>query len=228
MISGGDYVTGHDPKNGQEIWREPRGIFRGLEGMGEALVNQLCDRGMLKNVADIYALTKDDLLKLERMGDKSAQNVLDEIELASRVCSGGLFLFTKDDVLEGITKWMAVNSEGIYATRPWKIFGDGPVAKTPPGRGMNENSRKDMTAEDVRFTSKGKILYAFVMGVPDKEAVAPSLATNGPASPPKILNVELLGFKGKLRWTQDASALKVQLPVQKPCNHALTLKITSA
>ncbi|HEV8524871.1 MAG TPA: NAD-dependent DNA ligase LigA, partial [Terriglobales bacterium] len=48
-----------------------------IEGMGDALVNQLCDRGLVKNVADIYKLTKADLLKLERMGDKSAQNVLD-------------------------------------------------------------------------------------------------------------------------------------------------------
>jgi len=48
--------------------------------LGDALVNQLTDRGMVKNVADIYRLTKSDLLKLERMGDKSAQNVLDEIE----------------------------------------------------------------------------------------------------------------------------------------------------
>jgi hypothetical protein len=46
------------------------------------------------------------------------------------------------------------------------------------------------------------------MGVPDKEAVAPSLATGGPASPSKIPNVELPGFKGELQWTQDASALK--------------------
>jgi DNA ligase (NAD+) len=51
-----------------------------IEGMGEALVNQLTDRGLVKNVADIYRLTKHDLLSLERMGDKSAQNVLDEIE----------------------------------------------------------------------------------------------------------------------------------------------------
>jgi hypothetical protein len=43
--------------------------------------------------------------------------------------------------------------------------------------------------------------------VPDKEAVVPSLATNGPASPAKIVNVELLGFKGKLQWTQDTAAL---------------------
>jgi DNA ligase (NAD+) len=50
-----------------------------IEGMGEALVNQLVERGLVRNVADIYSLTKEDLLKLERMGDKSAQNVLDEI-----------------------------------------------------------------------------------------------------------------------------------------------------
>ena len=31
-------------------------------------------------------------------------------------------------ILDEITKWMAINSEGIYASRPWKIFGDGPVA----------------------------------------------------------------------------------------------------
>jgi DNA ligase (NAD+) len=50
-----------------------------IDGLGEALVNQLTERRLVKNVADLYRLTKDDLLKLERMGDKSAQNVLDEI-----------------------------------------------------------------------------------------------------------------------------------------------------
>jgi DNA ligase (NAD+) len=56
-----------------------------IEGMGEALVNQLIDRKMVRNVADIYELTKDDLLSLERMGDKSAQNVLDEIAASKKL-----------------------------------------------------------------------------------------------------------------------------------------------
>ena len=51
-----------------------------IEGMGDALVNQLTERGMVRNVSDIYRINKDDLLSLERMGDKSAQNILDEIE----------------------------------------------------------------------------------------------------------------------------------------------------
>ena len=61
-----------------------RGVMN-IEGMGDALVNQLTDRGLVKNVADIYGLTKKDLLSLERMGDKSAQNVLDEIEASKKL-----------------------------------------------------------------------------------------------------------------------------------------------
>jgi DNA ligase (NAD+) len=56
-----------------------------IEGMGDALVNQLTDRGLIKNVSDIYKLSKADLLQLERMGEKSAQNVLDEIEASKKL-----------------------------------------------------------------------------------------------------------------------------------------------
>ena len=54
----------------------PRAGVMNIEGMGDALVKQLMDRGLVKNVADIYDLTKTDLLSLERMGEKSAQNIL--------------------------------------------------------------------------------------------------------------------------------------------------------
>jgi DNA ligase (NAD+) len=56
-----------------------RGVMN-IDGMGDALVTQLTERGLVKNVADIYKLTKENLLSLERMGEKSAQNILDEIE----------------------------------------------------------------------------------------------------------------------------------------------------
>jgi DNA ligase (NAD+) len=61
-----------------------RGVMN-IDGMGDALVNQLTDRGIVKDVADIYKLTKADLLKLERMGDKSAENVLREIENSKKL-----------------------------------------------------------------------------------------------------------------------------------------------
>jgi DNA ligase (NAD+) len=56
-----------------------RGVMN-IDGMGDVLVTQLTDRGLVKNVADIYKLTKNNLLSLERMGDKSAENILDEIK----------------------------------------------------------------------------------------------------------------------------------------------------
>ncbi|MBI2678294.1 MAG: NAD-dependent DNA ligase LigA [Candidatus Koribacter versatilis] len=61
-----------------------RGVMN-IEGMGESLVNQLADRGLLKNVADIYSLTKEKLLSLERVGEKSAQNLLEEIEASKKL-----------------------------------------------------------------------------------------------------------------------------------------------
>ena len=56
-----------------------------IDGLGEVLVNQLNERGLVKNVADLYKLTKDDLLQLERMGEKSAENVLAEIEASKKL-----------------------------------------------------------------------------------------------------------------------------------------------
>ena len=61
-----------------------RGVMN-IDGMGESLVNQLIERGLVKNVADIYALTKKDLLSLDRFADKSAQNILDEIEASKKL-----------------------------------------------------------------------------------------------------------------------------------------------
>jgi alpha-L-fucosidase len=133
-------------------------------------------------------------------------------------------------VLEGITAWMAVNSEGIYATRPWKIYGEGPsTAAAKPGAAFNEQARKALTAEDVRFTSKGNELYVFVMGWPEGEAAVKALGTASPQSPGKIAKIELLGYGGRLDWKQEPAALRVTLPAgARPSDYAVTLKVTWA
>ncbi|KAA6464605.1 glycoside hydrolase [Acidobacteria bacterium AB60] len=142
--------------------------------------------------------------------------------------NSGQLDYEESVILEEITKWMAVNSEAIYGTRPWKIFGDGPVAGAPPAAGgtrFNESSRTDLTAEEVRFTTKGDTLYAFLMGWPQNLALIKPLATSSSLAPPKIRNVELLGFKGKLDWAQDEQGLTVKMPPEKPCEYAIALKI---
>jgi len=133
-------------------------------------------------------------------------------------------------VIDGITAWMNVNSEGIYATRPYKIVGEGPglaPATQPAGTRFNEAARKSLVAADIRYTTRGDTLFAFMMGWPGKEAVIPSLATTAKQGVGKIQNVELLGA-GKVPFTQDAAGLKVQLPDKAPCDNAITFKIAGA
>lgn len=55
-----------------------------IDGLGDKLVAQLVDKGMVKDVSDLYRLSKADLVSLERMADKSAQNILDAIEVSKR------------------------------------------------------------------------------------------------------------------------------------------------
>jgi DNA ligase (NAD+) len=81
----------------QKVWRCVQGNKCGLtraieyacsrdaldiEGMGSRLVQQLVERGDVESIADLFTLTKDQLLTLDRMGDVSATKVLAQIELA--------------------------------------------------------------------------------------------------------------------------------------------------
>jgi alpha-L-fucosidase len=136
--------------------------------------------------------------------------------------------------LAGITSWMAVNSEGIYATRPWKVFGEGPATKVVvPKNGKefdpNEGKKPDLAASDIRFTTKGSTIYAFVQGWPTNEAVVTSLGTGSPHAV-KVTSARMLGHSESLKFTQQADGLKVTLPSTQPEAAAIgiTLKLTTA
>jgi alpha-L-fucosidase len=133
-------------------------------------------------------------------------------------------------ILGEITHWMKVNSEAIYGTRPWKISGAGPSMKSPSTTqtDFNEKNRKELTPEDARFTVKGSILYAFVMGEPGNQAVLPALAANNRLCARRIARVELLGFPGELNWLQGDAALKIEMPQAAPCNYAVAFRILGA
>jgi alpha-L-fucosidase len=176
----------------------------------------------------------------ERVGHyKSVKTVIDMlVDIVSRngnlmlnfpLPASGMLDPDELNVLDGITKWMAVNSEGIYATRPWKIYGTGPEedkSKKEKKAQFNENNRKDLTYQDIRFTTKGKTLYAFFMGWPENNnpLLIKALGTSSDQKIGNIENVELLGF-GKVDFKRDEEGLKVNLPGQKTGEHAFTLKI---
>jgi len=125
--------------------------------------------------------------------------------------------------LSEFTAWMDVNSEGIYATRPWKAYGEGPstTGQAPRGRFGGTTDVRPYTSEDMRFTVKGDTLYAFIMAWPEaRTAVVKSLATNSPhLDGRKVAEVSLLGYSGKLEWTQDEQGLNVKLPATPPSEH---------
>jgi alpha-L-fucosidase len=139
-------------------------------------------------------------------------------------------------ILDAITDWMKVNAEAIHGTRPWKIFGEGPgIRKTAAGAGMNgtpehfnESQRKDLTGADVRFTTKGGLLYAFVMGRNAQETRIAALAPSREIEPRKVARVELLGSAEPLQWKAAAEGLVIASPPRWPSEHASAFKIVFA
>jgi alpha-L-fucosidase len=135
-------------------------------------------------------------------------------------------------IVEEIGRWMARNGEAIYDTRPWAVFGEGPVmeeASAPmSGAGFNEGKGKPYSAADIRFTAKGNALYAFVMGWPqDGKVMIKALGSAAPHLGKRIARVELVGSARPLAFRQTAQGLLVTLPARKPdLAYASALKIS--
>jgi alpha-L-fucosidase len=134
-------------------------------------------------------------------------------------------------VLAGLASWMPTNGEAIYGTRPWTIYGEGPSTQPGTGRARGGAMGSDVrayTADDYRFTQKGDIVYAFMMGWPDTgKTTIKSMATGSANFPKKVAKVELLG-SGEVKFTQDNSGLVVNLPQQKSGDFAYVFKVTPA
>lgn len=120
-------------------------------------------------------------------------------------------------VVEEIGRWMKANSESIYGTRPWEIFGEGPAQEAKlSDKGFNEGKGKPFTYEDIRFAVKGNVLYATAMGWPqDGKLAIKSLASNSPHFPKDIHKVEWLPTGQSLTFERTENGLSVVLP-EKP------------
>lgn len=129
----------------------------------------------------------------------------------------GTFDEKEEVVINGIGDWMNVNKEAIYSTRPWKIFGEGPVAESDialNAQGFNEGSYEKMSSEEIRFTQTPKSLYALVLDWPeDNRVVIKSLSKGNELYPDKIKNVILLGY-GKVPFRRTSAGLEVSLPLE--------------
>lgn len=135
--------------------------------------------------------------------------------------SDGTITDEETQTLLGTGKWLDVNGEAIYGTRPWKIFGEGP---TESASGSFTDQKKPFTAQDIRFTTKGDILYAISLGLPAANTIVKTLglkAGNG-----TIAVVELVGSNEKISWSQQADGLTIKPSKTYPSENAVTYKIS--
>lgn len=140
----------------------------------------------------------------------------------------GTFDEKEEAVLNDLADWMSVNKEAILDTRPWKVFGEGPIANADiriNAQGFNEGAYTKATAQEIRFTQTPKYLYATCLKWPEeKQVVIKSLAKGGNLFTKKIGSVELLGY-GRVKATQTAEGLIINLPAQQVNKIAPVFKI---
>ncbi|HET9088087.1 MAG TPA: alpha-L-fucosidase [Acidobacteriaceae bacterium] len=130
-------------------------------------------------------------------------------------------------VLDKITDWMQVNGEAIYATRPWKVYGEGPdMIKSGSFQGT---SIRQLGPRDIRFTRNkaNTVVYAIVLGWPTDAVTIEAMGTASKFHPGKVQNVQLLGTDERLRWKQTAEGLRVELPksYQPKTDYAAALRL---
>ncbi|HTS14009.1 MAG TPA: alpha-L-fucosidase [Candidatus Limnocylindrales bacterium] len=131
-------------------------------------------------------------------------------------------------ILERIGEWFKINGEAIYATRPWTVFGEGPhMIKEGAFQGK---STGQLDASDIRYTRNkaGTVVYAIALGWPEQPVVLRSFGAAA-AKAPKVAQVELLGSQEKIRFSQNADALRIDMPRQKPASeYAAAFRLTLA
>lgn len=120
-------------------------------------------------------------------------------------------------IVAGIKAWMDINGESIYGTRPWKVYGEGPLfdsANPLNAQGFNEGI--NYSAEDVRYVVRNDTVFATIMRWPSRSQF--TFTSFGMASryySGKVKSVKLLGH-GEVEFTQDIDGLTVNLPSNHP------------
>jgi alpha-L-fucosidase len=135
--------------------------------------------------------------------------------------SDGTITDEETQALLGIGKWLAINGEAIYGTRPWKIFGEGP---TESASGQFADQKVPFNAKDIRFTRKEDIVYAITLGLPEEITIIRSMGLN--ANNGSIEKIEMVGSNEKIQWRQTTETLEIEPSKNYPSSDAVCYQIT--
>ena len=122
-------------------------------------------------------------------------------------------------ILNGIKEWMDVNSVSIYGTRPWKTFGEGPLAEAViPINAQGFNESNNYSEDDIRFVQRNDTVFATTLRYPTTKTVTiESLGLASKYYSGKVKNVALLGH-GNVDFVNGVDGLVITMP-EKPVNN---------
>lgn len=153
--------------------------------------------------------------------------------LAAAPTAEGIFPVEQVAAMNGIGAWLNRYGEAIYKTRPFVEFGHGPtVLKRDPkdewnAYGYIKVGLDKLNAQDVRYTCKGKTVYAIQLGWPGASQEIALRAFAGKAKELQIKSVSVLGSNEPIAWQRMSDGLMVTSPREKPAeaDAALVYKI---
>lgn len=186
-------------------------------------------RTIIELTSDIISKNGNMLLNVELMGD-------------------GTIAPSHKGILDEVGRWINLNEKAIYASKPWVIFGDNldsylhkkernivdadldHVKKEAHNEQFNARTvaSQPYGQDEVRFTTRDKMLYIFVLNPATGSIELPSLGLNSDEYPGKIRTVKMLGSRENIGFRQDLEKLVLDIPDKRPTPYAVVFEVQGA
>ena len=147
-------------------------------------------------------------------------------------------------MLDDVGEWLKINGEAVYASKPWKVYGDNlnsqfkraenisnadleALKKQKESEQFNQRTIKSLPYgnEEVRFTTNGKILYVFVLNPTAGNISIPGLGLKSLSMPGKVYHIKMLGSRERIKYMQNDEALTLTIPGKRPTNYAAVFEV---